>query len=170
MNQGGSSFFDDKRTKEVTEDMDDVIVKSLGDAMRWVEKQYGRDSANWQWGKVHWIKWYNPLGFGPLKSASVGPFPHIGADQTVRNASTAGFGKYPYKCLGGPVLRHLMDLGDPDHALMVIDGSQSGQWLSPHYSDMHMLWLNGEYVTALMTPALVTESAKYHVTLTPAGK
>jgi penicillin amidase len=98
---------------------------------------------------------------------SVGPFPHVGADQTVRNAATAGFGKVPYKALIGSCVRHIIDMGDPDRALMVIDGSQSGQWLSPHYADMHKLWVDGEYVTATKDPDEIKQNAKYHLVLSP---
>jgi len=167
LTQGGSPFFDDKRTKDVVEDSDDMIVKSLRDAMDKVEKKYGTDPQNREWGKLHYIKWYSPFGWGPLADMSVGPFPHIGANQTVRNAGSAGFGKDPWKCLGGPVLRHIMDMGDPDGAQMVIDGSQSGQWLSPHYRDMHPLWLNSQYLTAVMEPAKVIEQAKNRLVLEP---
>ena len=76
-------------------------------------------------------------------------------------------GKKPWKAMGGPVLRHIMDMSDPDNALMIIDGSQSGQWLSPHYDDMHPLYVNSEYVTATMDPEKVKAGAKYHLTLTP---
>ncbi len=164
---GESPFFDDKRTGDVVEDANDIIVKSLHDAMKKVEKKYGKDPSSREWGKLHTIKWYHPLGWGPLSELSVGPYPHLGADQTVRNASTAGFGKNPWKTMGGPVLRHIMDMGDPDNALMIIDGSESGQWLSPHYRDMHEMYVNGEYVTATMDPERVKAEAAYHLTLEP---
>lgn len=166
MDRGESEYFDDKRTDE-TEDMDDMLVKSLGDAMREVEKEYGKDPDGREWGELHTIRWFHPLGFGPLEDMSVGPFPHLGASGTVRNAGHAGFGKKPWKALGGPVLRHIMDMGDPDNAQIVIDGSQSGQWLSPHYDDMHPLYVNSEYIKAAMSPELVREEARYHLVLKP---
>jgi penicillin amidase len=167
MMDGESEFFDDKKTKNKVENMDDMIVRSLGDAMAWVEKKYGKDPKDREWGKVHWIKFYHFLGVGPLDKLSIGPFPHVGADQTVRNAATAGFGRAPYKALVGPTLRHIIDMGDPDRALMVIDGSQSGQWLSPHYDDMHKLWVDGGYVRATKDPDEIRQSAKYHLLLSP---
>lgn len=148
LERGWSSFANDKRTAEV-EDLDDMIVKSLADAMAWVEKKYGKDPEGRQWGKVHYIKWYHPLGLiGEHKNLSVGPFPYEGANQTVRMAKEAGFGRDPYKALTGACLRHVIDLADPDGAQIIIDGSQSGQWMSPHYDDLHPLFVRGEYITA----------------------
>jgi len=167
LTRGSSEFFDDVRTGGVVEDMDDMIVKSLGDAMARVEKKYGPDPEDRRWGKIHYIKFYHLLGLGPGGVMSVGPFPHLGADQTVRMAKAAGFGRKPYKTLMGPCFRHIMDLGDPDGALLVIDGSESGQWLSPHYDDMHQLWLGGEYVTAVMDAEKVKARAADHLLLTP---
>jgi penicillin G amidase len=164
--KGDSEFFDNPRTDQV-ETLDDVLVKSLGDAMRAVEKKYGKDPSRRQWGKLHYIKWYSPFGWGPLKDMSVGPLPHIGANNTVRNAVSIGIGRDPWKALGGPVLRHIMDLGDPDHALMIIDGSQSGQWLSPHYQDLHPIYNDSGYITAEMRPDQVKASAKEHLVLEP---
>ena len=165
-NGANNPGFDDRRTKAV-EDADDMIVKSLGEAMAAVDKLYGPDPKNRAWGKIHTIKWTHPFGFGPLKELSVGPFPHLGANGTVRNASGSPGKDGIYRTHGGPVLRHIMDMGAPDAGQIVIDGSVSGQWLSPHYSDLHQLFLHSQYVTAVMDPALVAKEAKYHLVLTP---
>jgi penicillin amidase len=167
VDKGESEFFDDKRTRDVVEDLDDMLVKSLGGAMRKVEKEYGKDPSNREWGKLHVIKWFHVLGFGPFKELSVGPYPHLGGNGTVRNAGSIGIGRKPWKAVGGPVLRHVMDMSDPDNAQMVIDGSQSGQWLSPHYDDMHPLFVSGEYVRAEKRPERVKEEARYHLVLVP---
>jgi penicillin amidase len=164
---GQSEFFDDRRTPGKVEDRDDALVGALADGLQWLTKNYGDDMYGWQWGRLHTIKWYHPMGFGPLKDLSIGPFPHPGGNSTIRNAESMGFGKNLYMCLGGPVMRHIIDMGDPDHALMVIDGSQSGQWLSPHYRDLHPLWYNSEYLTAEMRPQEVADAAESLLTLEP---
>jgi acyl-homoserine lactone acylase PvdQ len=107
------------------------------------------------------------LGLFQGDKMSVGPFPHLGADHTVRNAKVAGFGSVPYKTMVGPCQRHIMDMSRPDEALMVIDGSESGQWLSPHYDDMHKLFLESGYVTADKDPQRVKKSARYHMVMGP---
>jgi penicillin amidase len=165
MEKGDSPLFDDKRTPQI-ETMDDMIVKSLRDTGIKVEAVYG-PNVNRRWGQLHQITFESPIGVGPLKKLNLGPFPHSGARETVRNASFSGKGEGPWTPRSGPVLRHIMDMGDPDGAQMVIDGSVSGQWLSPHYDDLVKLWLNGEYVTAVMDPELVKAEAKYHLVMEP---
>ena len=56
---------------------------------------------------------------------------------------------------------------DVENAKVVIDGSVSGQWLSPHYDDLVKVWLKGDYIAAPMDPDAVKKSAKYHLLLTP---
>lgn len=168
LERGSSPFADDVRTKNVVEDFDDMIVRSLHDAMSYTIKKYGRDPDDYRWGKVHWIKFYHPLALaGAYKSLTVGPFPHVGGEQTVMMAKGMGMGRYPYKALTGPVLRHIIDLGDPDRSQIMIDGSESGQFLSPHYDDLHPLWVNGEYLTADMDPDRIKQGAREHLILGP---
>jgi len=164
LEQGQSPLFDDKRTTGKVETMDDMIIKSLRDAMAFVHAKYGTDPKNREWGKLHQLTFEHPLSI-VVKDLSVGPFPHVGAYETVRNAGFSGKGDNPFKVRSGPVLRHIMDMNDPDHAQLVIDGSVSGQWLSPHYKDMHPLYNNSQYLTATMTPELVIQEAKHHLIL-----
>ncbi len=166
--EGESEFFDDKRTPNKVEDRDDLLVACLEEAVNWLTKVQGWDMETWQWGKLHTIKWYHPMGFKALKEMSVGPFPHPGANNTVRNASSfGGVGKGRYHCMGGPVMRHIIDMSAPDDALLVIDGSESGQWLSPHYRDMHTLWYNGQYMRAEKRPEKIEEEAESLLLLKP---
>jgi penicillin amidase len=166
LEQGHSPFADDRNTSEV-EDLDDMLVKSLADAIAYIDKEYGPDPSDREWGKHHFLKWSHPLAIGPMKDLSVGPFPHLGADQTVRCATTYGTGDTPYRTASGSVLRHIIDLGDPDNAQIIIAGSQSGQWLSPHYDDMHEMYVKGEYITADKDPLRVKEAARYHTVMKP---
>ncbi len=164
---GQSEFFDNKKTQGKVEDVNDALVGALEDAVKWLTQVAGPDLEKWQWGKLHTIEWYHPMGFRALKEMSIGPFPHPGGGNTVRNAAPMGFGKRQYLALGGPVMRHIMDMGDPDRALLVIDGSESGQWLSPHYRDQHTLWYNSEYMTAEMRPEKIAAAAESVLTLAP---
>ncbi len=165
--RGNDEFFDNKKTPNKEENVNDILVGALEEAVKWLTSVLGKDMEKWQWGQIHTIKWYHPMGFKPLKEMSIGPFPHPGGDSTVRNAGSMGFGTRRYMCMGGPVLRHIIDFGDPDKALVVIDGGQSGQWLSPHYRDGHSLWYNSEYMIAEKRPEKIIRKAESVLTLMP---
>ncbi len=165
--KGESEYFDDQKTPNKKEDMNDILVLCLEDAVKWLSKNAGKDMKDWQWGKIHTIEWYHPMGFMALRDLSIGPFPHPGTGNTIRCAEPMGFGSRKYMAFGGPVMRHIMDMNDPDNAQLVIDGSESGQWLSPHYSDQHSLWYNSKYMTGRMSPDLVKAEAESLLTLEP---
>ncbi len=164
---GESHLWDDKETPDVVEDMDDTLVRAIKDSMEFIEERYGEDPADWEWGDVHVMKWFHPLGFGPLKDLSVGTWPHVGSRHTVRNASPADGGRWHFKAMYGPAWRHLIDMGDVENAQGIIDGSVSGQWLSPHYRDLHMVWLEGGHLAMTMDPEDIKEQTRYHLVLTP---
>jgi len=148
-------------------DLDEVIVKSVSDAVAFLEKKYGKDPQGWRWGDLHPIKFFHPLGVWPFNDLSVGPWPLPGSRHTLRCASPAEDGRWHFKAGFGPAWRFLIDLGDVEQALGVIDGSISGQYLSPHYRDLHEVWVAGEYLTLTTDPAKVKAEARYHMVLRP---
>jgi Rieske Fe-S protein len=54
---------------------------------------------------------------------------------------------------------------DPDES--VIDGSEFGRWLDPHYTDMHQLWFNSKYDKSVMDEDMVKKNAKSQLILEP---
>ncbi len=162
-----AKVWDDQRTKDIVEDRDDIIVRTLKDSMTFLQKKYGQDPGNWEWGDVHYIRFFHILGFGPLHDLGVGKWPVPGSRHTVRCESPADSGKDPFKSMNGTSWRHLVDMKDVENAQVVIDGSVSGQWLSPHYDDLVQVWLKGEYIAAPMEKDAVIKGAKYHMVLLP---
>jgi penicillin amidase len=53
----------------------------------------------------------------------------------------------PFRDRHGPVLRMIVDLAHPDDARFMIAPGQSGNPLSPHWSDLLLPWRNVQYVT-----------------------
>ena len=162
-----ADLFDNKKTHNIVEGPEHALVAALKDSIKWLSGQMGREMELWQWGKIHMVKWYHPMGFRALRELSVGPLPHPGSSTTVRNASTISIGDKRFLCIHGPVMRHIIDMGDPNNALIVIDGSESGQWLSPHYRDMHSLWYNSRYIKAEKRPDKIRDKAASSLLLTP---
>ena len=75
----------------------------------------------------------------------LGPDPIGGTPTTLSMAGQLGEG--PFEVVHGPVLRMMVDLGDPDHTLFVMAGGNSGRHDSVHATDQYALWLSGEYFT-----------------------
>jgi penicillin amidase len=146
-----SPWFDDVTTGTV-ESRDDIIRKSLREAVAEVEDRLGDDPRLWRWGSLHTVELRHPFGLRrPLNAIfNVGPFPFGGASTALMS------GEYsfntPYTVTVGPSYRQIFDLGDPAGTRVVLPPGQSGHAFHPQYDDQMQLWLNGGYRTALSDP------------------
>ncbi len=144
MNDTSNVWFDDVGTP-VIETKNDIIRKSLQDAIADLTQQLGGSMKEWRWGRLHSLTLKHPFGdIGVLKAIfNIGPFETGGSGTTVNN------GEYrfiqPYGMTLGPSMRSIVDFADLNRALSVIPSGQSGQPLHDHYSDQMPLWKNGEY-------------------------
>lgn len=166
LNDTGSVWFDDVTTPE-RETRDEIIRKSLKEAVEELTAALGPSMKEWRWGRIHTLTLKHPFGdIEVLKSIfNVGPFEVGGSGTTVNN------GEYhftrPYEMALGPSMRKIIDFADVNGALSVIPSGQSGQPLHDHYSDQTPLWKNGEYHTLPLDPDAVAKISKNILYLTP---
>jgi penicillin amidase len=141
LREGTSRWFDDVRTGAV-ETRDDIIRKSLREAVVSLEDQFGLDMKLWRWGDIHTVTFRHFFGLRkPLdRIFNIGPFPCGGASTALCS------GEYsfndPYRVTVGPSFRQIFDLGDGEMR-SVLPGGESGQVFHPHYADQTELWLHG---------------------------
>jgi penicillin amidase len=155
------AFFDNVETDQV-EDKDDIIRKSLVDAITDLENKRGKNIADWQWGNFHKINFKHVFSdINPLldKLINVGPF-EIGGDGTTlfnteytfqelfeeTRDKSKPYRSEPYENKLGPSMRYIFDFGAPNYLDFILPNGQSGHFMSEHYSDMTEKWLNGEYI------------------------
>jgi penicillin amidase len=164
-----SVWFDDVRTPE-RETRDDIIRKSLLDAIAELRSRLGDELKTWQWEKIHQVTFEHTLGRVPPlgRVFNIGPFPTGGAGTTINS------GEYnltrPYKQLVGSSMRQIVDLSDSTSLLLIITSGESGQPLNRHYDDQTQLWLNGEYHRLLMARSDIERASFDLLTLRPAEK
>lgn len=161
-----SLWFDDPSTPNI-ETRDEIIRKSLAEAISDLQQRLGYEMKTWQWGRLHTLTFEHPFGSHPPLGAifNIGPFEVGGSGTTLNN------GEYhladPYQMHLGPSMRQIVDFSDINGALSVIPTGQSGQPLSGHYSDQTPLWLNGEYHTLPLDEAAIKSAAKHQLRLIP---
>jgi penicillin amidase len=144
--EGTSTWFDDVRTPEV-ETRDDILKKSLRDALADLERERGGDMRTWRWGEMHTVTIQHPFGLQkPLdKIFSLGPFP-IDGGPTALISGEYDLNK-PFAVRVGASYRMIFDLGNPGGYRAVLTSGQSGQVFHRHYDDQTPLWLHGAYRT-----------------------
>ena len=144
LSSDSSSWFDDVRTGQ-HETKEDILRKSLDDALQDLGTQLGGQMKNWRWGTLHTVTFRHPFGSRkPLDNIfNIGPFPMSGGGTTVNRSEYRLTD--PYVVTIGASMRQIVDLARPDEAWIVITSGQSGQPLNQHYDDQTPLWLNGGY-------------------------
>ncbi len=146
LSNNNSTWFDNINTAQV-ETRDEIIRKSLSDALDKLENDYGKNPANWQWGSLHKVTFKHLFhGFNSFvdKFIDVGPF-EIGGDGTTVFNTEYSFTK-PFDVTLGPSMRFIYDFATPDKFWFNMPLGQSGNIFSSHYSDMTQKWLHGKYI------------------------
>lgn len=152
-----SSFFNNINTPDTVETRNDMIIKSMREAVTFLRDSLGTEPFKWQWGKVHTVTFEPPLfgkaaqepGAGKTLKIIVhnilsrGPYPAPGDGLTVNNGQYSWLD--PYRMILGPSIRRIVDFSNMNSTLSVLPTGQSGNPLSPHYDDQIQLWLHGKY-------------------------
>ena len=164
------SWYDDKTTRAVeTKEM--IIRKSFADALSELEKKYGREIKNWQWGEMHKLKFKHSFS-GAVSFidnfVNIGPFSVGGDGTTIFNTEytfSESIEKYPvfkhdeFENDLGPSMRFIYDFSKPDEFYLVLTTGQSGNIFSDYYSSMTNYWLEGKYFK-IRTDELSAKSEK----------
>jgi penicillin G amidase len=161
LEENKSSFFDDIHTSQI-ETRDDIIRKSLVDALTDLESKYGVHVKNWQWGDIHQVTFQHMFhGVSSLldKLINIGPF-EIGGDGTTVFNTEYSFPELleqtrednkphrsePYSNILGPSMRYIFDFANHDYLEFIMPTGESGNFMSDHYKDMSDMWLKGKYI------------------------
>jgi len=129
--------------KEKAESCDTLLSTALDAALAELGRAYGPEMLQWQWGRAHIAQFANPV---LSRIALLRDWVHLGVPtpggfDTVNRGSTAiRDGAHPYEQRFGAGLRIITDLAAPSDARMIAVPGQSGNPLSPHFSDLLQRW------------------------------
>ena len=146
-------WFNNTETPQ-NEDRDFIIRKSLVDALSELEKIFGKEIKEWQWGKLHTVTHKHTFSgqFSLLdKYIDIGPFPVGGDGTTLFNTEYPFYddnknNHKPFDDVLGPSMRYIFDFAEPDLFYLILTTGESGNVMSDHYKDMTEMWLRGEYM------------------------
>jgi len=146
LNNPQSVWWDNINTKE-KESRSDIFTLAAQQTFESLTKQLTPDYESWKWGNVHQLEFVHPIGRKkPMdKIFNLGPFPIPGGNEVVDKESFVYSDDPHYNVIAGPAMRLLMDFNNPNAAIGVIPTGQSGNFMSPHYSDQMELFLSGKY-------------------------
>ena len=145
--QAQAAWFDDTTTAPV-ETRDEIVGRSLADAVSWLRERYGDSPEQWTWGKLHTMTFrHQPFGvsrIGPLEWLFNSRTVAARGDNFTVNVGWAD--RSTFGMSGGVSQRLIVDLNDLDNTEAINSTGQSGHLLHRHREDMIPLWQGVEYV------------------------
>ncbi len=173
LDQPNNAWWDDATTKDVVETRDDILTRSLAEALDAASGAMGNNPAEWQWGKLHTATFVsNPLGASGIdpieKLVNRGPVAVSGGTDSV-NATGWDPSSGDFTTQSLPSMRMIIDVGNFDNSLTMHTTGQSGHPASPHYSDMIDAWRSIQYHPMLWSRAQVEAATADRLILTPAS-
>jgi len=174
VDEGTSSLFDDTSTPQV-ETRDDILRRSLSDAVAWLGKHYGPDPKEWTWGRLHTMSIrHRPFGMADIpvisRLFSYGPIAAPGCDRFTVNAAwfTWDDAEHPYGASAGASQRIIMDVDDWDRSVAINSTGQSESLFHAHRADLIPMWQNLKYHPLLYTRKAVDAESTSVLKLVPA--
>jgi penicillin G amidase len=175
MEEGTSSLFDDVTTAQV-ETRDDIVRRSLAEAVAWLSARYGPNPKEWTWGRLHTMTFrHRPFGMADIpvisKLFSYGPIAAPGCDRFTVNAAwfTWDEPEHPYAATAGTSQRIIMDVSDWDRSVAINSSGQSEELFNPHRTDQIPMWQNLKYHPLLFTREAIDAGAASVLKLVPVG-
>jgi penicillin amidase len=169
MPQDDSPWFDDTTTPQV-ETRDDIVRRSLADAVAWLSDRYGDNPETWEWGRLHTKTFVHQ----PLGQSGIGLLEGVFSSDTIAargdnyTVDAAAFdNNQPFAMGSGVSQRYIADLNDLDNSRIIHTTGQSGHLFHPHREDFIPLWQSVEYHPMLYSRQAVESYAEATLTLTP---
>nr|WP_321412749.1 penicillin acylase family protein [uncultured Allomuricauda sp.] len=154
-------WWDNINTPDVVETREDIVMISFLQAWESLIEDFGEDTSQWTWDKVHTLEHGHPFGqvASLRKYFNVGPFPVEGTREVINNLAfpydSTGF----YKVSSGPSTRRIIDFSDVENSISILPTGQSGNPLSKHYDDQAQMYVNGEFRKMMMNKQEIEETA-----------
>ena len=137
-------WWDDVTTKEVKETQMDILSKAFIQTKTDLVAQLGEDHTLWKWADVHTLTHVHPIGKKePFdKIFNIGPMAAPGGNGVPNKQQYTLNPTGKYEISSGPALRILLDFADLENSLNINPTGQSGNLMSPHYSDQAVMYNN----------------------------
>ena len=146
---------------------DELLARSLDEAVAELTKKLGADMNGWQWGQA---KYHHALIRHPLAeiatpdvraTLNVGPYPRGGDSYTVSATGNAD------NQTSGGSLKIIADTENWDNSLGLNNPGQSGDPSSPHYRDLFEIWSRGKYFPIFYSRPRIESVTETRQVLTP---
>ena len=166
-----SVWADDISTEE-TESLADIYVRSFQEAVDDLQRRFGDDPSEWEWGNLHQITLKHPLSsvriLDRVFSLNRGPYGVGGSFHTVSPYTYPA--SDPSQVNHGSSHRHIFTFDNWDESLTIIPTGNSGLPSGKNYCDQTDMYINGEYHKDLFSREAIESEAVFHMNFKAAEK
>jgi penicillin amidase len=164
---GASSWFDNIRTEDITESLEDLFHLAALRAKGFLSPKLGDDPEKWQWGKIHTLELVNPIRRkGPGKTLlGFGLMPMGGSGETLYRGAY-DYDK-PFDISYCAALRMVADLSDHEKVVAVLPGGVTGRTFHSHQKDQVDAFMSGEKMYWWFSDNAIDEHEKSRLILRP---
>ena len=159
---------DDRLGRNPTQSRDDLMLRTLAEALEDTSRRLGPNRSTWQWGDLVTVLFEHPLSVLASEDLrlkmNVGPRPKSGDGDVV---GLAGYRKPDFRVVHGASFRMVLDVGRWDNSLAINAPGQSGDPSSPHYRDLFPLWVEDKYFPLVYSRMSVEKAAEHRIVLEP---
>ncbi len=141
-----SPWWDNVNT-DIVESAKNIVTASFLKSYNDLSAQLGNNIDDWKWGQVHTVTFNHALGkVSPLdKIFNVGPFNVPSGKDALNKLSFSIDSTGVYNVTSGPSMRIAIDFADVENSESIIPTGQSGNVMSPYYSNQSEKYVNGIY-------------------------
>lgn len=148
----------------------DMLGRSLDLALADLAQRFGGDRSGWVWGPIHEaVSEHNPFTHVDLLRDLFDIRTPVGGDSYTIDVSHPVMRRErdPFTTESGPSMRAIYDLDDLDRSLYIHSTGQSGNVVSPYYSNFTDRWRRVDYIPMSMRREDIEPGAIGTLRLTP---
>ncbi len=147
INNKYSPWWDLISTVNKKETREEILTKSLHQAITSLQNQLGNDVKSWTWNKVHTLEIEHPMGkvalLKPLFNVNSGAI--SGSCEVINNLMFTYTDNSINTIKAGPSTRRIIDFSDIENSLSILPSGQSGNPMSKHYNDQAEMYVQGKF-------------------------
>jgi len=163
LNNSESSWIDDIRTVDYKENLVEMVIKSVDEALSEIEKDFGKNVQNWQWSKAKTKTYkhvlYDRTFIAKLFNLNIGPLDSYGSNSNF-NVNEYNFDNSNNQ-ISGISIRRIFDLSDMTTSYSILPTGQSGLPKSVHYSDQAELFNQNKFRKIEFDETVIRGSDQY---------
>ncbi len=144
--QGGDAYWDNTSTDGPPETADMIVVDALAATAARMESEFGADTNDWRWGRIHNLSLTADLYSNFVESFNNGPYSTPGGWGTVNVARPASLGSSNYRHPAGASMRLVVENTDAGFkSWMTLPGGNQHFRRTPFYDNLLEGWILGNH-------------------------